>query len=124
MAGFDCPSYNADVQRERGFPAGADELRRRLEASDAFVICSLEYNASMPGVLRPPNGHVAKAANRGWNPYGALSMQPVAIRGQSAGPKTRENKPNPLPLVAFDGTYRGAPDCLRQCRLAASGCPF
>jgi GNAT superfamily N-acetyltransferase len=52
MAEFDCPSYNADVQRERGFPAGADELRRRLEASDAFVICSPEYNASMPGVLK------------------------------------------------------------------------
>ena len=38
MAEFDCPSYNADVQRERGFPAAADELRLRLEASDAFVI--------------------------------------------------------------------------------------
>ncbi len=52
MADFDCPSYNADAQRERGFPAGADELRRRLEASDAFVICSPEYNASMPGALK------------------------------------------------------------------------
>ncbi len=52
MAEFDCPSYNADVQRDQGFPAGADELRRRLEASDAFVICSPEYNASMPGVLK------------------------------------------------------------------------
>ena len=52
MAKFDCPSYNGDVQREQGFPAGADELRRRLEASDAFVICSPEYNASMPGVLK------------------------------------------------------------------------
>ena len=52
MAQFDCPSYNADVQRDEGFPAGADELRRRLEASDAFVICSPEYNASMPGVLK------------------------------------------------------------------------
>jgi chromate reductase len=52
MAEFDCPSYNADVQRDQGFPAGADELRRRLEGSDAFVISSPEYNASMPGVLK------------------------------------------------------------------------
>jgi chromate reductase, NAD(P)H dehydrogenase (quinone) len=52
MADFDCPAYNADAQRERAFPAGADELRRRLEASDAFVICSPEYNASMPGALK------------------------------------------------------------------------
>ena len=52
MAEFDCPSYNADVQRGRGFPPGAKELRRRLEATDAFVICSPEYNASMPGALK------------------------------------------------------------------------
>jgi NAD(P)H-dependent FMN reductase len=52
MAEFDCPSYNGDVQRDQGFPSGADELRGRLEASDAFVICSPEYNASMPGVLK------------------------------------------------------------------------
>jgi NAD(P)H-dependent FMN reductase len=52
MAEFDCPSYDADVQREQGFPPGAEELRRRLEASDAFVISSPEYNASMPGLLK------------------------------------------------------------------------
>jgi len=52
MAEFDCHSYNADVQRDTGFPSGAEELRRRLETSDAFVICSPEYNASMPGVLK------------------------------------------------------------------------
>jgi NADPH-dependent FMN reductase len=52
MVEFDCRSYKADVQRDRGFPAGAEELRGRLEASDAFVICSPEYSASMPGVLK------------------------------------------------------------------------
>jgi chromate reductase, NAD(P)H dehydrogenase (quinone) len=52
MAEFDCPSYNADVQVENGFPAAAEELRRRLEQNDAFVIASPEYNASMPGVLK------------------------------------------------------------------------
>jgi chromate reductase len=52
MAEFDCPSYNADIQRGDGFPAGADELRRRLEGTDALVVCSPEYNASLPGVLK------------------------------------------------------------------------
>ena len=52
MADFDCPSYNGDAQRDVGFPAGAEELRRRLEATDAFVISSPEYNASLPGVLK------------------------------------------------------------------------
>jgi NAD(P)H-dependent FMN reductase len=52
MAEFDCPSYNADVQDRDGFPAGARELRRRLEQCDGFVISSPEYNASMPGALK------------------------------------------------------------------------
>ncbi|HEY7693744.1 MAG TPA: NAD(P)H-dependent oxidoreductase [Gaiellaceae bacterium] len=52
MADFECPSYNADAQRDTSFPAGAEELRRRLEATDAFVISSPEYNASLPGVLK------------------------------------------------------------------------
>jgi NAD(P)H-dependent FMN reductase len=52
MAEFDCPSYDADVQDLSGFPAGAEELRRRIEGSDAFVISSPEYNASLPGVLK------------------------------------------------------------------------
>jgi len=51
MAEFDCPSYDQDAQGNE-FPAGASELHRRLMASDAFVIASPEYNASMPGLLK------------------------------------------------------------------------
>ncbi len=52
MAEFDCPSYNGDVQDRDGFPAGAEEMRRRLERCDGFAISSPEYNASMPGTLK------------------------------------------------------------------------
>ena len=52
MAGFDCPSYDRDAQTRDGIAPGALELRRRLEASDAFVIASPEYNSSMPGLLK------------------------------------------------------------------------
>ena len=52
MREFDCPSYNADVQKDEGFPPGAEEFHRRLEGSDAFVISSPEYNASLPGLLK------------------------------------------------------------------------
>lgn len=52
MREFDTPSYDNDVQDRDGFPPGAEALRRRLEACDGFVICSPEYNASMPGVLK------------------------------------------------------------------------
>lgn len=49
---FDVPPYDGDEEGAHGIPAGADELRRRLLASDAFVIASPEYNGSMPGVLK------------------------------------------------------------------------
>ncbi|MGE5803946.1 MAG: NADPH-dependent FMN reductase [Gemmatimonadota bacterium] len=51
MSAFDSPSYNQDTQAV-GFPPGATELRRRLEANDGFVIASPEYNGSIPGPLK------------------------------------------------------------------------
>ena len=50
MSEFDCPSYNQDEQA-KAFPRGAEELRRRIEANDAFVIASPEYNGTPPGLL-------------------------------------------------------------------------
>jgi chromate reductase, NAD(P)H dehydrogenase (quinone) len=52
MAEFDCPSYDGDVEGEGTLPPPAIELARRLNAADAFMIASPEYNASMPGVLK------------------------------------------------------------------------
>ena len=52
MREFDSPSYDVDVQDERGFPAGAENLQRRLQACDGFVVASPEYNNSMPGALK------------------------------------------------------------------------
>ena len=51
MRDFDCPSYSQEAQA-KGFPPGAEALRRRLDANDAFVIASPEYNGSMPGALK------------------------------------------------------------------------
>jgi len=51
MSAFDSPSYSQDAQAQ-GFPVGATELRRRLDANDAFVIAAPEYNGSMPGALK------------------------------------------------------------------------
>jgi chromate reductase, NAD(P)H dehydrogenase (quinone) len=51
MSAFDSPSYSQDAQA-MGFPPGATELRRRLEANDGFVIVAPEYNGSTPGHLK------------------------------------------------------------------------
>src|SRR5690606_11795904 len=51
MNEFDCPSFNQDMEGS-SHPKGAEELNRRMLASDAFVIASPEYNGSMPGLLK------------------------------------------------------------------------
>lgn len=52
MAEFDCPSYDQDVEVASGIPDGAQAFCRSLRESDAFIIASPEYNASMPGHLK------------------------------------------------------------------------
>ena len=52
MRDFDVPSYDGDLEKEQGIPKGAEELRRRLLASDAFIVSSPEYNGSMPGLFK------------------------------------------------------------------------
>ena len=52
MDEFECPSYDNDVERDEGIPSNAMRMRERLEAADAYLIASPEYNASMPGHLK------------------------------------------------------------------------
>ena len=52
MSDFDSVSYNQDVEAKDGVPAGAQRLRERLLAADAFIIVSPEYNGSMTGALK------------------------------------------------------------------------
>jgi len=52
MRDFDVPAYDGDAETAGGIPKGAEELRRRLADSDAFIISSPEYNGSMPGMLK------------------------------------------------------------------------
>ncbi len=74
MTDFDTPSYDQDLQVEDGFPPGADEFRRRLEANDAFVIASPEYNASMPGVLKNAIDWVSRYNPQPFNEKHALLL--------------------------------------------------
>jgi len=71
---FDSPSYSQDVQTKDGFPAGADELRRRLLANDAFVVASPEYNGSMPGLLKNLIDWVSRFKPQPFNGKHALLM--------------------------------------------------
>jgi NAD(P)H-dependent FMN reductase len=86
MEEFDCPSYNHDVQDGQGFPAGADEFRRRLEACEAFVISSPEYNASMPGLLKNAVDWVSRYQPQPFNErHGLLLSASPSMAGGNRG---------------------------------------
>jgi NAD(P)H-dependent FMN reductase len=46
---FEVPLDDGETEETRGIPARAEELGRRLTASDALILVSPESNASMPG---------------------------------------------------------------------------
>ncbi|MFP5219482.1 MAG: NADPH-dependent FMN reductase [Actinomycetes bacterium] len=83
MREFEAPSYDGDVETADGLPAGARELRDRLEASDAFVIVSPEYNGSMPGVLKNSIDWVSRVRPQPFNAKHALllSASPSMVGG-------------------------------------------
>jgi NAD(P)H-dependent FMN reductase len=82
ISAFDSPSYNQDAQAQ-GLPPGATELRRRLEANDAFVIASPEYNGSMPGLLKNAIDWVSRFRPQPFNGKHAflLSASPSMVGG-------------------------------------------
>lgn len=66
---FDMPLYDADLQGSAGFPPGAQELARRVEAADGLMIASPEYNYSVPGTLKNAIDWVSR-------------MKPMPFRGK------------------------------------------
>ena len=84
MSEFDAPSYDQEVQERDGFPPGAEAFRRRLEASDAFVIASPEYNFSMPGLLKNTIDWVSRYKPQPFNERHALLISASGAYGRFA----------------------------------------
>jgi NAD(P)H-dependent FMN reductase len=83
MADFDCPSYDQEAEAGEGLPPGAEALRERLVAADAFMIASPEYNASMPGALKNVIDWVSRARPQPFNGRQGLllSASPSMVGG-------------------------------------------
>ena len=86
MGDFVTPLYDADVQDEEGFPAGAAEFRTRLEGCDAFVVASPEYNSSMPGALKNVIDWVSRYRPQPFNErHGLLLSASPSMSGGNRG---------------------------------------
>lgn len=49
---YDVPLYNGDIEESMGIPTGAQLFVDHLNATDALILSSPEYNFSVPGVLK------------------------------------------------------------------------
>jgi chromate reductase, NAD(P)H dehydrogenase (quinone) len=86
MAQFDAPSYDQDLQDQEGFPAEAEAFYQRIIACDAFVICSPEYNASMPGLLKNAIDWVSRFQPQPFNErHGLLLSASPSLSGGNRG---------------------------------------
>lgn len=74
----DIPLYNDDV-RMAGYPAAVVEFREKIEAADALLIATPEYNGSISGVLK----NALDWASRPPSP--PVNGKPVAILGATTG---------------------------------------
>jgi chromate reductase len=72
------PFYNNDLWDNP--PAAVTELKRRVEAADAVLIVTPEFNRSFPGLVK-------NALDWGSRPYGQSSWtgKPLALAGASVG---------------------------------------
>ena len=91
LADFDIPMYNADLEA-RGTPADVMRLKQLMYEHPAWIICSPEYNASYPALLKntidwasspvksDPAWHDEFKFSRG-KVVGILSASPGALGG-------------------------------------------
>lgn len=73
------PFYNEDVKEEEGTPEAVNELADKVRAADAIVICTPEYNFSVPPVLKNALDWISREEDK------PLSGKLTAIMSASPG---------------------------------------
>lgn len=74
----DIPLYNADVEREVGFPPPVRALRQAVGDADGLLLASPEYNFSTSGVLKNAVDWVSRAPS-------PLDEKPAALLSAAGG---------------------------------------
>jgi len=80
MRDFEMPLYDGDLEAEQGLPKGAVDFRARIAATHGIVLCSPEYNNSVPGMMK----NAIDWASRGKDQ--PMKGKIVALMGASPGP--------------------------------------
>ncbi|HZF75058.1 MAG TPA: NAD(P)H-dependent oxidoreductase [Acetobacteraceae bacterium] len=73
------PVYDDDLRASQGHPPAVEALRGEIRAADAVLICSPEYNYSVPGMLKNALDWVSRPPDQ------PFDGKPVAIAGAATG---------------------------------------
>ncbi|HEY6641982.1 NADPH-dependent FMN reductase [Povalibacter sp.] len=76
------PLYNGDLEGE-GIPAAVSALKDRIAGAAGLLLCTPEYNNSIPGVMKNAIDWLSRPADDIARVFGD---KPVAIMGASPGP--------------------------------------
>jgi chromate reductase, NAD(P)H dehydrogenase (quinone) len=76
----DLPLYDADLQGSTGFPAAVTALADAIRGADGIIVCTPEYNFSLPGGLKNAIDWVSRLPDQ------PFAGKPVAIQSASPGP--------------------------------------
>lgn len=85
LADYPLPLMNEDLEREEGMPENAVRLARLMAAHDALLICTPEYNGSMPPLLKNTIDWVSRVSKDGSRPLKPYPGKVVAICSSSDG---------------------------------------
>ncbi|MDN3922610.1 NADPH-dependent FMN reductase [Roseateles violae] len=75
------PLYDADVEAQ-GTPAAVTALREAIRAADGLLICTPEYNHSIPGVLKNGLDWISRPPAEGRKTFAG---KPTALIGATPG---------------------------------------
>ncbi|NGM88966.1 NAD(P)H-dependent oxidoreductase [Parapusillimonas sp. SGNA-6] len=76
------PLYDGGVEQREGLPAAVVELKERVVASDGVLLCTPEYNNSIPGVFKNAIDWLSRPSSDIARVFGG---RPFAIIGASPG---------------------------------------
>jgi len=76
----DIPLYNQDIE-DQGDPEPVKSFKQAIAKADALLICTPEYNYSIPGVMKNALDWASRPAASS-----VLDEKPVAVMGASTGP--------------------------------------
>ncbi len=85
LADYPLPIMDEDLERERGIPENAFKLARLIAANDAVLICTPEYNGSMPPLLKNTIDWVSRISRDNGKPLKPYPGKVVAICSSSEG---------------------------------------